>query len=86
MAVVASGVWTMARVDELTSAVLIFTMAATLGLGVGLGLFLRRLVASEREVVRARVEKDDLDAFAGRVAHDLKNLLAPLPLETLALN
>ena len=56
------------------------------GIGLGLVLFLalKRLAMKEREVEQtvAQLEQSNanLDAFAGRVAHDLRNALAPMRL------
>jgi signal transduction histidine kinase len=40
----------------------------------------RELLARVEGNVRTALARQDLDAFAGRIAHDLKNLLAPLPM------
>lgn len=40
----------------------------------------QELVARVESNVRAGLARQDLEAFAGRIAHDIRNLLAPLPL------
>jgi signal transduction histidine kinase len=40
----------------------------------------RQRIELEQSLERVAASNRDLDAFAGRVAHDLKNILAPLPM------
>jgi two-component system, OmpR family, sensor kinase len=57
--------------------------AVTLGLAISVGLVLLRLLRRQRELARIHVAAIDernreLEAFAGRVAHDLRGPLAPI--------
>ena len=68
--------------ETASQATIFLGLMATLGLIVaaGLAVVLLRTLQRDRQS-RERLEQTnrDLDAFAGRIAHDLRNLLGPLP-------
>jgi signal transduction histidine kinase len=70
------------RARQLLSVTAVLALLAAAGLTVALARTLRLLgrsrAALEASMTRLEAVNRDLDAFAGRIAHDLRNVLAPL--------